>query len=298
MAASWAGDVASGRLAPPRLLHARVRQSAATRARPRRDNRAVTSSAELRLAYLGHATVRLDLGGVRLLTDPVLRERVGPLLRQGPAPEPVAYAGTDVVLLSHLHRDHLDLGSLRRLRPRPRLVVPRGSGQLLREHGFHDVVELAPGETVDAGGLEIRATEAAHSGFRPPFGPTAIAVGYVVSSASRRIYFAGDTDLFPAMSALGETELDVALVPVWGWGPTLGPGHLDPARATDAVARLRPRMAVPIHWGTFWPRGLGRVRPHRLSGPALEFAQRVASTLPEVDIAPTAPGDLVTLRRR
>ncbi|HET7027072.1 MAG TPA: MBL fold metallo-hydrolase [Candidatus Limnocylindrales bacterium] len=250
---------------------------------------------EPRLAYLGHATLRLDLSGVRLLTDPVLRERVGPLLRQGPPLGPPDYAGTDVVLLSHLHRDHLDLGSLRLLRPRPRLVVPRGARQLLERYGFHDVVELAPGETTEAGELTIRATEAAHSGFRPPFGPTAQALGFIVESPHRRLYFAGDTDLFTGMETLG--ELDVALVPVWGWGPTLGPGHLDPERAAEAVRRLRPRVAVPIHWGTFWPRGLGRIRPHRLTGPALEFAERAAAAVPDTSIASTAPGDSVSLRR-
>jgi L-ascorbate metabolism protein UlaG (beta-lactamase superfamily) len=251
-----------------------------------------------RIAYLGHATVRLDLDGIRLLTDPVLRERVGPLLRQGPPLEPVAYEGTDVVLLSHLHRDHLDLGSLRRLRPHPRLIVPEGSGDLLRRHGFHDVVELRPGERTVAGDLTIEATPAAHSGFRPPFGPNAQAVGYVVASPSRRIYFAGDTDLFPEMASIAEPGLDVALLPVWGWGPTLGPGHLDPARAAEAVERLGPRVTVPIHWGTFWPRGLGRIRPHRLLGPAREFAERVAAGSPDVHVAATAPGDSVTVRRR
>jgi L-ascorbate metabolism protein UlaG (beta-lactamase superfamily) len=250
-----------------------------------------------RVAYLGHATVRLDVDDVRLLTDPVLRERIGPLLRQGPPLDSETWSGTDVVLLSHLHRDHLDLGSLRRLRPRPRIIVPRGAGPLIRAHGFHDVVELAPGETTDAGSLTITATEADHSGFRPPFGPTADAVGYLVDSGARRIYFAGDTDLFPAMDSLGELDLDVALLPVWGWGPKLGPGHLDPERAAVAAARLRSRTVVPIHWGTFWPRGLGRVRPHRLSGPALEFRDRALVVAPDTHVAATAPGDSVVLRR-
>ncbi|HEU4673862.1 MAG TPA: MBL fold metallo-hydrolase [Candidatus Limnocylindrales bacterium] len=253
---------------------------------------------EPRLAYLGHATVRLDLAGVRVLTDPLLRERIGPLLRQGPPLGPEAWAGGDVVLLSHLHRDHLDLGSLRLLRPKPTIIVPRGAGALLEAHGYHDVVELAPGETAAAGPLTITATEAAHSGFRPPFGPTAAAVGYVVDSGSRRVYFAGDTDLFAGMRALGDLELDVALLPVWGWGPTLGPGHLDPERAATAAARVRARTIVPIHWGTFWPRGLGRIRPHRLSGPALEFRDRVLVEAPQTHVAATAPGDSVSLRRR
>jgi L-ascorbate metabolism protein UlaG (beta-lactamase superfamily) len=263
-----------------------------------RDNHRVTSPRDPRLAYLGHATVRLDLGGIRVLTDPVLRERVGPLLRQGEPLAPETFAGTDVVLLSHLHRDHLDLGSLRRLKPHPRLVVPRGAGDLLLRHGFRDVVELAAGESTNVGGLTVRATPAEHSGFRPPFGPSADALGFVVESPTRRVYFAGDTDLFGAMRSLRELELDVALVPVWGWGPTLGPGHLDPARAAAAVELIRPRIVVPIHWGTFWPRGLGRIRPHRLLGPALEFSERVAASTPDVEVASTAPGDSVVLRGR
>ncbi len=255
-------------------------------------------SHEPRLAYLGHATVRLDLGGMRVLTDPVLRERIGPLRRQSPPLAPEAWAGSDLVLVSHLHRDHLDLGSLRLLRPRPRIVVPRGAGPFLAAHGYHDVVELEPGETATAGGLTITATEAAHSGFRPPFGPSARAVGYVVDSGSRRVYFAGDTDLFAGMRTLGDLELDVALLPVWGWGPTLGPGHLDPERAAAAAQRIRARTVVPIHWGTFWPRGLGRIRPHRLVGPALEFGDRVGVEAPGTRVAATAPGDTVPLRHR
>jgi L-ascorbate metabolism protein UlaG (beta-lactamase superfamily) len=254
-------------------------------------------SSEARLAYLGHATVRIDLGGARLLTDPLVRERIGPLLRQGPPLAAETYAGTDAVLVSHLHRDHLDLGSLRALHPRPKLIVPSGSADWIRRHGFGDVVELEPGASTAVGELTITATEAAHSGFRPPLGPTAAAVGYIVESRARRLYFAGDTDLFEGMRRLTEDGLDVALLPVWGWGPTLGPGHLDPERAAEAVIRLRPRIAVPIHWGTFWPRGLGRIRPHRLAGPALEFAERVAALVPDVHVARTAPGDVVSLRR-
>ncbi len=250
---------------------------------------------EPRIAYLGHATLRLDLGGIRVLTDPALRPRIGPLARQGPTPGVDAFAGTDIVLLSHLHRDHLDLGSLRLLRPRPRIVVPRGAGDLLRRYGFHDVVEVGAGDVTTAGDITVRATPAAHSGFRAPFGPTAEAVGYVLETPTRRVYFAGDTDLFDEMRDLG--ELDVALLPVWGWGPTLGPGHLDPARAAEAIDRVRPRNAVPIHWGTFWPGGLGRVRPHRLLGPAREFAERVAADRPDVAVATTAPGHVVHLHK-
>jgi hypothetical protein len=79
-------------------------------------------------------------------------------------------------------------------------------------------------------------------------------MGHVLEACGTRVYASGDTDLFDGMSALG--PLDVALLPVWGWGPTLGPGHLDPARAALAVERLRPRVAVPVHWGSLALTGL------------------------------------------
>ncbi len=88
-------------------------------------------------------------------------------------------------------------------------------------------------------------------------------------------------------------NLHLALLPVWGWGPSLGRGHLDPARAAQAVRLLRPQFVVPIHWGTLWPFGLGRVRPGRLAQPPLEFAMEVARTDPDATVLVTAPGERV-----
>ena len=85
-----------------------------------------------------------------------------------------------------------------------------------------------------------------------------------------------------------EPELDLALLPVWGWGPRLGPGHLDPERAARAAQLLRPRIAVPIHWGTFYPRG--RREGNRLTAPPREFAARVAELAPQVTVRVLQPG--------
>ena len=98
---------------------------------------------------------------------------------------------------------------------------------------------------------------AEHEGSRGPFGASADAVGYVITG-SEVVYFAGDTDLFDGMHELG--PVDLALVPIWGWGPGLGAGHLDPVQAAEAVARIRPRLVVPIHWGTYFPIHLGLTR--------------------------------------
>jgi L-ascorbate metabolism protein UlaG (beta-lactamase superfamily) len=249
-----------------------------------------------RVSFLGHSTTLVEVDGLRVLTDPVLFDRVTFLRRVASPVDERLHAGIDVAVVSHLHLDHFDLRSLRLMGPQTRFVVPSGAGQLLRAAGLPNVDELAPGDEVGIGGLTVRATPARHGGYRPPFGPRAAAVGYLLEGARSRVYFAGDTDLFPEMRDLGD-ELDVALLPVWGYGPTLGPGHLDPDRAAEAVRRLRPRFAVPIHWGTLWPYGLGRVRPHRLSEPPLQFADRSAETHPDGTVLVTAPGETVALPR-
>jgi L-ascorbate metabolism protein UlaG (beta-lactamase superfamily) len=238
--------------------------------------------------WLGHATVRIELDGIRILTDPTIRERIGPLDRKvAPIPHREVEA-IDVVLISHLHLDHLDLASLRRLGD-ARIIVPAGAGSILRAAGHRDVDEFAPGEQTSHGSLTIDIVRAEHSGFRPPFGPTAPALGFVVSNGRRRIYFAGDTAIHSGMSEI--PDLDVALVPVWGWGPNLSRGHMDPRMAADALTLLRPRIAVPIHWGTFWPKALDRVRPDRLRLPGSEFQAAAAEIAPRVHTEVLAPGE-------
>ena len=260
------------------------------------------------MRFLGHSTVRMELAGTVVLTDPVLTGRVGPLLRVGPTPVPDDWADADLVLLSHLHGDHLHLPSLRLLSARgARIVVPRGAGAWLRAKGIGRVEELAPGEELVAGDLRVTGVAATHSGHRwgprSTRGPQSQAMGHLVQSRDLRIYSAGDTDLFDGMVDLPRP--DVALLPVWGWGPTLGPGHLDPVRAAEAVARLRPRVAVPVHWGTLALAGLVRApgrqgaRMRRLLvEPPHEFAAAVAAAGAETDVLVTPPGEPVALPGR
>ena len=140
-----------------------------------------------------------------------------------------------------------------------------------------------------AGPLRITATPANHSGFRPPAGPRATALGFVVAGRSR-VYFAGDTDLFPEMAEMAGS-IDVALLPIWGWGRTVGPGHLDPDRAAEALALLQPALAIPIHWGTFASRGVRRDRLWFLDEPPRAFAARAASVAPQVTVKILQPGE-------
>ena len=248
------------------------------------------------LDFLGHSALVIDLDGVRIATDPVTRARVGPLRRVEPVPSRERLQGIDAVLISHLHWDHLDIPSLRAIGRGTRIHVPTGSGAWLRGAGFTDVHEQAPGDTVEIGGVRVTAVPALHSGYRPPLGPTAAAIGFVIEG-TQIVYFAGDTDLYEGMASL-PAPIDVALLPVWGWGPTLGRGlHMDPLRAAEALRLIRPRAAVPIHWGTYWPHAMGRIHPERLVEPPAAFVEYASELAPDVRTLPTAVGDGVAFDR-
>ncbi|HEY1316355.1 MAG TPA: MBL fold metallo-hydrolase [Gaiella sp.] len=245
------------------------------------------------VTYVGHATVHIALDGVRLLTDPVLRRRMGHLRRRGRV-DAAALRGIDTILISHAHYDHLDIPSLERLGRVTPIVVPRGLAPLVRRRSFAHVVEIDVGEQLEVGAVSVTATVAEHGGGRGVFasGP---ALGYLVEGSSR-IYFAGDTDLFPGMAELGDA-LDLALVPIWGWGPSLGRGkHMDPERAAEALTLLRPRVAVPIHWGTYHPFHLGLLEaPRYLREPAERFVRAAAEAAPEVEVRLLRPGEALSL---
>jgi L-ascorbate metabolism protein UlaG (beta-lactamase superfamily) len=233
-----------------------------------------------RLRWIGHSTVLVELDGVRLLTDPLLRERVVMLRRTEPL-DLDSLEDIDAVLISHIHYDHLDLRSLGRLRGPKSVVVPRGAGGLLRRRVQAPIEELGVEDEARVGPVTVRAVRAEHDSTRL-FGKKTDALGYVVSG-SRRIYFLGDTDLFPELEDAAPGA-DVALIPIWGWGPSLGSGHLDPRRAAEAVALIKPRIAVPIHWGTYYPVTVRKSARGFLRAPVAEFEQAAAELAPEVEV--------------
>jgi L-ascorbate metabolism protein UlaG (beta-lactamase superfamily) len=269
---------------------------------PARDTARVVTPA---LHFLGHSTVRVELAGRTVLTDPLLTRGVGPLRRVVPLPDPATWAGVDVVLISHMHGDHLHLPSLRLLGPDVRIVVPRGAGTWLRGRGFTHVLELGAGDVLYDGDLRITGVRAEHSGHRfgprITHGPDTDAVGHLLEGGGSTVYVSGDTALHHSMPLLGRRDVDIAVLPVWGWGPNLGPGHLDPVDAATAVEIIRPRLALPVHWGTLTLAGigprspLGRTMRRLLVEPPRQFATEVAGRGLATTVVVTEPGAPVAL---
>jgi L-ascorbate metabolism protein UlaG (beta-lactamase superfamily) len=215
--------------------------------------------------WWGHASATVELGGVHVALDPLLSDHLFHLRRYAAHPDDSA-TDVDLVVVSHLHHDHLHLPSLRRFRRAVPIVVPRGGEKLLKDLGLDRVVPVAPGESLELAGARIRVLAATHDGGRGPgSSATGPALGFRVDAGDRSLWFPGDTELRDDMADVG--RVDLALVPVGGWGPTLEDGHMDPVDGAVAVGRVGATTAVPVHWGTFWPVGLRhvlRANHHRL----------------------------------
>ncbi|HEU5036279.1 MAG TPA: MBL fold metallo-hydrolase [Nocardioides sp.] len=222
-------------------------------------------STGLALTWWGHASTTVEIDGVRVATDPVLGERLLHLRRYAASPAARAFEA-DVVLISHLHHDHLHLPTLRRFGRATPILVPRGGQSLLRTVGADRVQPVVPGDVLEVAGLTVTVLPATHDGGRGPHTKvTGPALGFRVDGGGRSFWFPGDTELRADMAGIG--HVDLALVPIGGWGPTLEDGHMDPVDGAEAVRRVGADVAVPVHWGTFWPRGLRHVAKanhHRL----------------------------------
>jgi L-ascorbate metabolism protein UlaG (beta-lactamase superfamily) len=252
------------------------------------------SSGAVRLTYVGHATVLIEMDGMRLLTDPWLRARLGPLRRVPALPAPASYASLDAVLISHSHVDHLDAASLRLLAGTPRVIAAPGCRAVLARAGFTNVEELVPGEATTVGTVRVVATAAQHVNSRSATRAAGPSLGFVcVGQAS--VYFAGDTALFAGMRDLWP-GIDVALIPVAGIGPRQPEHkHLGPLTAARALTLLRPKVAIPIHWGTMVVPGNRRLQAYsRQAG--YHFARHAAEIAPDVHTIVLAPGETTEVR--
>jgi L-ascorbate metabolism protein UlaG (beta-lactamase superfamily) len=249
------------------------------------------------LTWLGHATVVLDIDGVRLVADPILRRHNGVLRRRGHPPEPEAWRGSDAVLLSHLHHDHAEVASLRLLGDVPVLTAVPNAVWVARKglvgRGLAEGVWVPVGE----GDVRVRLVPAVHHSRPMPHRPNA-AVGHLVRGPSGVVWLAGDTDRYPGMedlATLAGAPIDLAVVPIGGWGPRLSPGHMGPAAAAAACHASGARAAVPVHWktlhlpgGAWFPRGW-------MDAPGALFEEALARDVPSCRPLVLDVGESVTL---
>jgi L-ascorbate metabolism protein UlaG (beta-lactamase superfamily) len=247
------------------------------------------------VTWWGHATTTIDMGGYRFMTDPLLGAGVGPLRwspghQAAPLDRPVT-----AVLVSHLHRDHLDLPSLARLPPQTPVLVPAAAGKYVRGLRRHRTVEVSAGDAVTFGRVTVTALPADHDGRRSRRGPAAPALGYVVRAGARSVWFAGDTGPRTHLAPLQGKPIGVAIVPVGGWGLTLGRDHLDPRDAARILARLEVATAVPIHWGSLRIPVLWRLRRRWFLESAEAFTRECATIAPHVEVPAAGQGTRVPI---
>jgi L-ascorbate metabolism protein UlaG (beta-lactamase superfamily) len=210
---------------------------------------------EIGVTFVGHATVLIEIDGIRILTDPVLSSRVvalkrlvAPGLPRGGLPE------LDLVLVSHGHLDHLDLPTHRRIASRRTVaLVAENLGDLVERCGYDDVVEMPWGREYRFGGVRVTALEVNHWGRRGLLPDRRGYTGFLIEGESGSVFFPGDTAYTPLFREYGERfRIDVALLPIGAYDPpSFRRVHMNPEDAWQAFVDLRARWLVPIHWGTF-----------------------------------------------
>ncbi|GAC1648451.1 MAG: hypothetical protein NVS4B3_04040 [Gemmatimonadaceae bacterium] len=219
----------------------------------------------MRITYIGHATLLVEVGGARILTDPNFDNRLGGVLPRVTRPG-VALSDLpplDAILLTHAHADHLSFRSLRALSPTTPLYAPPRLARRLGKQGLSHALALAPDAEITVRDVVILAGAATHNGSRFGFDRwRGEANMYALAHRSATCLFAGDTALKSDADRLaaratqlsGRPALDVALLPIGRaprWKVGFRRGHLTSADALTLYERLGARYFIPYHWGTF-----------------------------------------------
>jgi L-ascorbate metabolism protein UlaG (beta-lactamase superfamily) len=225
---------------------------------PQRPDPSSWPNDRLTVAWLGHATVLFNFHGTWVLTDPALERRIGigrgtaklgprrlvqPALRARDLPD------LDLLLLSHAHMDHTDLGTLRLLPAEVPVVVQPGNQDLVRR--FSQVHELAWGEHMELGGIGIESTEVRHWGARMVTDSHRGYGGFLLQRAGLTVLFAGDTAYTDALTKLGRRgPIDLAILPIGAYDPWIN-NHASPEQAWTMFQRLGAEYVLPVHHSTF-----------------------------------------------
>lgn len=217
-----------------------------------RDDRALVG-----VTWIGHATFLVQVGGLRIMTDPIFAPRLATVRRNvAPGVAPEDLPEIDVVLISHNHRDHLDLPSLRRLRGNPMHLVPLGVGPTLKRVGLARVEELGWWEARQLGNVSFVFVPSHHWSRRGLNDQNeTLWGGWAIQSDAMTAYFAGDTGYFPGFREIGERigRIDAAMLPIGAYAPRwfMKGQHMDPDDAGQAFLDLGARKLVAMHWGTY-----------------------------------------------
>jgi L-ascorbate metabolism protein UlaG (beta-lactamase superfamily) len=253
--------------------------------------------ARLRVTWFGHSSTLVELDGHAVLTDPVWSDRVSPVQWAGPKrwyPPLVRLEDLpplDAVLISHDHYDHLDEGTIVALNAlKTRFVVPLGVGAHLEYWGVpaDRIVELDWWEKTALGDLQVVCTPARHASGRSAIDKDAtLWAGYAVIGPQHRVFYSGDTGLFPAMKEIGDRfgPFDVTMIEVGQYHRAWPDWHIGPEQAVRAHQMLKGRVFLPLHWGLF------TLAPHGWTEP-IERAVAEAVARKERFIAPR-PGESV-----
>lgn len=263
----------------------------------------------LRVTWLGHSSSLVEIDGRRVLFDPVFGERASPLSFAGPKrfhapPLPAReLPPLDAVVISHDHYDHLDqptVVEIARLQPKVPFVVPLGVGAHLERWGIarERVVEL---DWWDAHGLdglgelELVATPARHFSGRAltmTDKDQTLWAGWAIVGPKHRVYFSGDTAMFPGFAEIGERlgPFDVSLIETGAYSPLWRDVHIGPEQGVVAAQLTRSELVVPVHWGTFDLAMHGWTEPiERMLQAAERKGVRIATPRPGASFEPAAP---------
>jgi L-ascorbate metabolism protein UlaG (beta-lactamase superfamily) len=235
---------------------------------------------EVVVTFVGHATFLIQAAAANVLIDPVYSRRASPVSFAGPHRARAPGVRFDdlppisLVLLSHNHYDHCDLGTLQLLERRfhPTVVTPRGNGRLLRSAGIRQVEEIDWWETASAAPLPITLTPAQHFSARGPLDRNrALWGGFLIGAAGHRILFAGDSGYGPHFREIGARlgPIDLALLPIGAYEPRwfMKDIHMNPAEAVQAHLDLAARRSIAMHFGTF------QLTPEGIDEPVQELAK-------------------------
>lgn len=256
----------------------------------------------LRVTWMGHSTVLVEIDGVTVLTDPIFAPRASPLDWIGPErwyPPVIPLEDLpriDAVLISHDHYDHLQTETIQRMAGMDcRFVVPLGVGADLERWGVppERITELDWWEQVEVGALQVHATPSRHASGRHLFDQNrTLWASYALVGPAHRVYFSGDTGLFSALDQIGERlgPFDLSMIEVGQYDRTWPDWHLGPEQAVLAHQAVQARVMLPIHWALWRLAGHGWTEPgERVRAAAAAAGVPVVMPQPGQSVEPAAP---------